>query len=138
VAVDYGPLSFSLRIQERWERYGDRNPNWPEWEVFPESPWNFGLVLDARNPAKSFRLERKPGPLPPQPFTPGTAPILLKARARRIPEWRMDELNMVGPLPQSPVATAEPLEEVTLIPMGAARLRIASFPTIGSGSDAHE
>jgi hypothetical protein len=132
VAVDYGPLSFSLRIQERWERYGDRNPNWPEWEVFPESPWNFGLVLDARNPAKSFRLERKPGPLPPQPFTPDTAPILLKARARRIPEWRMDELNMVGPLPQSPVATAEPLEEVTLIPMGAARLRIASFPTAGS------
>lgn len=134
VAVDYGPLSFSLAIKERWEKYGDRHPDWPEWEVFPESPWNYGLVLDAKNPARSFRLERRPGPLPPQPFTPDTAPIVLRAKARKIPDWRMDELNMVGLLPQSPVASAEPVEEVTLIPMGAARLRIASFPTIGSAS----
>jgi hypothetical protein len=29
------------------------------------------------------------------------------------------------------------VEEITLIPMGAARLRIASFPQIGDGLDAH-
>ena len=133
VSVDYGPLSFSLAIKERWEKYGDRDPRWPEWEVFPDSPWNYGLVVDARHPARSLRLERKPGPLPPQPFTPQTAPILIKAKARKIPGWRMDERNMVEPLPQSPVASAEPVEEVTLIPMGAARLRIACFPTASAG-----
>jgi hypothetical protein len=30
------------------------------------------------------------------------------------------------------------MEKVTLIPMGAARLRISSFPTIGTGLDANE
>ncbi|MDW8308746.1 MAG: glycoside hydrolase family 127 protein, partial [Verrucomicrobiales bacterium] len=134
VAVDYGPLSFSLAIKERWEKYGNRHPDWPEWEVFPESPWNYGLVLDAKNPARSFRLERRPGPLPPQPFTPDAAPIRLRASARKIPDWRMDERTWVGPLPQRPVASTEPPEEVTLIPMGAARLRMASFPTVVSAA----
>ncbi len=138
VSVDYGPLSFALAIKERWAKYGERNANWPEWEVFANSPWNYGLVLDERNPAKSFRIERKPGPLAPQPFTAEATPISLKAKARRIPAWQMDRLNMVAALQQSPVKSSEPVEEVTLIPMGAARLRISSFPTIGSGANARE
>ena len=32
----------------------------------------------------------------------------------------------------------QPVETVTLIPMGAARLRISAFPVIGNGSNAHE
>lgn len=138
VSVDYGPLSFALSIKERWTKYGDRNPDWPEWEVSPDSPWNYGLMLDAKNPAKSFRVEHRPGPLAPQPFTPETAPISLKAKAHKIPAWQLDRLNMVAPLQQSPAKSSEPIEEITLIPMGAARLRISSFPTIGSGPDAHE
>ncbi len=138
VSVDYGPLSFSLAIQERWEKYGDRDPKWPEWEVFPESPWNYGLVLNEKNPAESFRIERKRGPLPPQPFTAETAPISLQVKARKIPAWQSDRLGMVGPLQQSPARSDERVEEVTLIPMGAARLRISTFPTIGTGQDTHE
>lgn len=138
VSVDYGPLSFSLAIQERWEKYGNRDANWPEWEVFAKSPWNYGLVLKEKSPAKSFRLETKPGPLAPQPFTPQTVPISLKVKARKIPAWQYDHNNMPGVLQPSPAKSDQPIEEVTLIPMGAARLRIASFPTIGSGPDAHE
>lgn len=137
VSVDFGPLSFALAIKERWTKYGERNQNWPEWEVFPDSPWNYGLVL-GRNPAKSFRIERKTGPLAPQPFTPETTPISLKAKARRIPAWQLDRLNMAGPLQPSPAKSSEPVEQITLIPMGAARLRIASFPTIGRGGNARE
>jgi hypothetical protein len=135
VSVAHGPLDFSLAIKERWEKYGRRHPDWPEWEVFPESPWNYGLVLD---PAKSFSVERKSGPVPPQPFTPDTAPVHLKARARKIANWQTDRLNMVDKLQPSPVKSDEPVEEVRLIPMGAARLRLAMFPTIGSGPDARE
>ncbi|MCL4785338.1 MAG: glycoside hydrolase family 127 protein [Verrucomicrobia bacterium] len=137
VSVDFGPLSFALAIKERWTKYGERNQNWPEWEVFPDSPWNYGLVL-GRNPAKSFRIERKTGPLAPQPFTPERTPISLKAKARKIPAWQLDRLNMAGPLQPSPAKSSEPVEEITLIPMGAARLRIASFPTIGRGGNARE
>jgi len=34
------------------------------------------------------------------------------------------------------VKSDEPVEEVTLIPMGAARLRVTMFPVIGAGPDA--
>jgi len=138
VSVDYGPLSFALAIKERWAKYGERSPNWPEWEVLSESPWNYGLVLDTKKPGKSLQIERKAGPLAIQPFTPETAPVSLKAKARKIPAWQVDRLNLVGPLQQSPAKSSEPIEEITLIPMGAARLRISSFPTIGSEADAHE
>jgi beta-L-arabinofuranosidase (glycosyl hydrolase family 127)/glycosyl hydrolase family 127 (putative beta-L-arabinofuranosidase) len=137
VSVDYGPLTFSLKIQERWTRYGG-SPEWPEFEVFPDSPWNYGLELNTRNTAKSFKVHHKPGPLPAQPFTPDSAPIELRVNARKIPAWQQDKLGLVGKLQPGPVKSDQPLEKVTLIPMGAARLRISSFPVIGHGADAHE
>jgi hypothetical protein len=132
VSVDYGPLSFSLDIQERFAKYGSRNPAWPEWEVFPQSPWNYGLVLDAQNPASSFKLIETSGPVAPQPFTPETAPFKIEATARRIPGWVADSNNVIGKLPASPVTTDQPNEQITLIPMGAARLRLSMFPVIAS------
>ena len=43
----------------------------------------------------------------------------------------------MGKLQPSPVKSDQPTETVTLIPMGAARLRITAFPVIGQGQDAH-
>jgi hypothetical protein len=137
-SVDYGPLSFSLEIKERFATDGARDANWPEWEVFPQSPWNYGLVLDAENPAASFRLIPSGRPLAPQPFTPETVPIKLEATGRRIPNWQLDGNNVVGKLQPSPVKSGQADEKITLIPMGAARLRVSMFPVIGAGPDAHE
>ncbi len=138
VSVDYGPLSFSLAIKERFVADGTRNPDWPEWEVFPGSPWNYGLVLDRQNPASSFKLIQSDGPLAAQPFTPETAPIKLGGTGRRIPNWQADGNNVAGKLQPSPVKSDQPDERITLIPMGAARLRLTMFPVIGSGPDARE
>jgi hypothetical protein len=132
VSVDYGPLTFSLKIGEKWQRYGGTDA-WPEFEVFPTTPWNYGLVLDG-----SFELVRHRGPLPEQPFTPDAAPLQIKAQARKIPGWMQDHNGLLNVLQPSPVKSAEPVETVTLIPMGAARLRIAAFPVIGEGADARE
>jgi hypothetical protein len=137
VSVDYGPLTFSLEIDERWQRSGGTDA-WPEWEVFPASPWNYGLVLDPKSPEMSFTLVRKPGTLAEQPFTARSTPIEARATARQIPAWRIDGTGLVGALEQSPVRSNEPVETITLIPMGAARLRISAFPTIGNGPDAHD
>lgn len=137
VSVDYGPLTFSLKIGEKWSRYGT-NEAWPEWEVFPTTPWNYGLMLNPRNPERSFEVVRKSGPVASNPFTPETAPIELRVKAKKIPAWKMDALGLVGKLPESPVSSTEPTETVTLIPMGAARLRISSFPTTGAGTVARE
>jgi hypothetical protein len=138
VSVDYGPLTFSLKIGERWARCGGTDA-WPELEVFPTTPWNYGLVLNEKDPAKSFKMLRwKSALVSGQPFTPATPPIELRAKAKRIPAWKLDSFGLVGNLQPSPVKSDEPLETVTLIPMGAARLRITAFPVIGQGEDAQE
>jgi hypothetical protein len=137
VSVDYGPLTFSLAIGETWSRYGGTD-QFPEQEVRASTPWNYGLVLDAKNPATSFELVKKGGELPPQPFTAQTSPIEIHAKGQKIPNWTTDRRELLMPLQASPVKSGEPVEPLTLIPMGAARLRISAFPVIGSGPDAHE
>jgi hypothetical protein len=136
-SVHYGPLAFSLKIGEKWVRYGGSDA-WPEQEVFPTTPFNYGLVLKPGKPEESFALHRSDKPLPDNPFTPQTVPITLTAKAKRIPPWTLDANGLLNPLQQSPVKSSEPEETVTLIPMGAARLRISAFPVIGDGPDAHE
>jgi hypothetical protein len=137
VSVDYGPLTYSLAIGEEWKRYGGTD-EWPESDVLPTTPWNYGLVLDPADPAKSFEVIHKPGPVAGQPFTAETTPIELRGKARKIPNWQEDRLGMVGLLQESPIKTDEPLETIRMIPMGAARLRISEFPVVGDGPDAHE
>ena len=137
VSVDRGPLTFALRIGEIWERIGGTDA-WPETAVLPSTPWNYGLLLDGTDPAASFEVDQQGSPLPKQPFTPEHAPITLKARAKQIPAWKVDEKGLVRELQPSPVRSTEPTETVTLIPMGCARLRISAFPVIGTGPDAHE
>ena len=57
--MDYGPLTFSLQIGEKWQRYGGTD-DWPQYEVFPTTPWDYGLVLDPQAPTKSIEIVRKP------------------------------------------------------------------------------
>jgi hypothetical protein len=79
----------------------------------------------------SIKVLKKPGPPAEQPFTPEAAPIEIQMKAKKVPEWKMDELGLVGMLPESPVMSVEPtLETITLIPMGCARLRISAFPVL--------
>ena len=137
VSVDRGPLTYSLKIGEKYVRNGGTD-KWPAWEIHPTTDWNYGLVLNEIEPASSFQLLRKPWPDDDQPFTPDAAPVHLRAEARKIPQWKKDHLGLVGPIQQSPVKSDESVETVTLIPMGCARLRVSAFPTIGTGPDAHE
>jgi len=151
VSVDYGPLTFSLKIGERYDRHdstktaiGDSNwqkgadpSKWPSWEIHPTTPWNYGLVLNAARPETSFTVKRGDWPADNFPFTAEAVPITLTARARQIPEWTLDRHGLCAVLQDSPVFSGQPEESVTLIPMGAARLRISAFPVIGSGPGAH-
>ncbi len=137
VSVDRGPLTYSLKIGEKYVREGGTD-EWPAWEIHPTTAWNYGLVLNEVDPTSSFEIVTKRWPDDDQPFEATAAPIELHAKARKIPAWQKDHLGLVGRLQSSPVKSDEPTETVTLIPMGCARLRISSFPTIGSGPDAYE
>jgi len=127
VSIDYGPLSFSLKIDENYVREGGTD-EWPAWEIYPASPWNYGLVMD--DLLKSLEAIRKPYPANDMPFTHEGAPIEIKAKGKLILEWGVDETGLVQELPMSPVVTDQAVEDLTLIPMGAARLRISSFPMV--------
>ena len=138
VSVNRGPLTYSLEIAQRSQPYGNRKPGWPETEVYATSPWNYGLDWKTGNPVEEqFEVTQKPGPLAAQPFTPETAPISIRAKARRIDAWQQDRNGLLMPLQPSPAKTSEPLELVSLIPMGAARLRISAFPTVSDAPEAH-
>ena len=128
VSVRRGPLWYALKIGETWRTYGG-TPDWPARELLPSTPWNYGLVLEGPDRAGALRVEsrRPPGF---QPFTPEDAPIVLRAKARRVPGWTA-EGRMVGRLPASPAPAEGPAESVELVPMGCARLRISVFPVVG-------
>ena len=60
------------------------------------------------------------------------------AKGKQIPEWTLDRFGLCAVLQPSPARSDQPVENVTLIPMGAARLRISAFPTVSAGPDAHQ
>jgi len=134
VSVNRGPLTYSLKIGEKWVKYGGTD-KWPAYEVYPTTPWNYGLIVDLESPERSFKVVKRKGLLPSQPFTVNNAPIQLIAKGKRVPQWKQEKNGLVGALPDSPVRSNEPLETISLIPMGCARLRISVFPIIDEESD---
>ena len=143
VSLNYGPLTFSLKIKEnylnkrsdksaiwdsKWQKDVDID-NWPTYEIYPGSPWNYGLILnDDLNEA--FEVVEKEWPKDNFPFTNESSPIYIKARAKKIESWKIGETKLVGELMDSPVESNEKEEIIELVPMGASRLRISSFPVI--------
>lgn len=136
VSVNYGPLTFSMEIPENWQSYGNNPAPWTEFEAYPAAPWNYGLVLNATNPAASFTVVTNPSGVMTNPFSLDAAPIQLQVQARKIPAWTLDNLYAVGPVQPSPAYSTQAVETITLVPMGAARLRISAFPTVSTNSTA--
>jgi len=144
ISVNYGPLTFSLKIDENyvkkdsrstalrgseWQENADSN-KWSTYEIYPASAWNYGLVLDKQQPQRSFTVIKKAWPKDNNPFTNANAPIVLTATGKQISAWKIDQYGLCGLLPLSPVKTDEPLSKLTLVPMGGARLRISAFPEV--------
>jgi hypothetical protein len=124
VSVDHGPLTYALNIGENYVQYGG-DAQFPQYEVHATTPWNYGLALDSGSPA----FTKAGGSLAANPFTHDGTPVRITVPARRIAEWKADGQQVVNPLQTSPARSTAAVETVTLIPMGAARLRISAFPT---------
>lgn len=137
VSVNYGPLTFALQIGEDYTLINNSTAQVPEYQVTPTTAWNYGLVLNSSNPAQSFTVTHQSGAVSANPFTQQTTPITMQVQAQQIADWQADDQNVVTTLQSSPLLASLPAQTVTLIPMGAARLRISCFPAIGSGSGAH-
>ena len=107
VSLLRGPLYFSLRMDKEYRSVKINYDNFGykgsvDWEILPKSPWNYGLLIDMKNPARGISMrENKTGKLP---FADQgdmiwseeaekyieyqeEAPVILKARGMRIPSW---------------------------------------------------
>ena len=142
--IYYGPLSFSLEINEkyndangpdnsfidsRWQPEAD-SLKWRAYEIYPDSPWNYGLLLDDWNPVGDFEVMKSEFPVDNYPFTPQNVPIRIRAKGKLIPSWGVDQYGLCDVLPEPSASVSERVDYISLIPMGAARLRISAFPVV--------
>ncbi|MCE5225683.1 MAG: glycoside hydrolase family 127 protein [Porphyromonadaceae bacterium] len=138
VSVNYGPLTLSLKIDEvykkldsretaigdsKWQENADASA-WPTFEIYPGSSWNYALMANL-----PITVERKAWPADNNPFTITSVPLEFKAKGRIVPKWMIDEYGLCGVLPYEKAKKSDKIDDIKLVPMGAARLRITAFPT---------
>ncbi len=144
VSVNYGPLTLSLKIDENFEQHDSRDKDfvqddshwqegvdaslWPCYVLKPESDWNYALKVDKDNLPLQFTVTKKAWPADDFPFTLENVPFEFTATGVQIPSWGYDETGMTDLLPTKYAPRSTEETKLTLVPMGAARLRISSFP----------
>jgi len=117
-------LVFSYGIGESWVKLRDRGMT-ADWQVFPETAWNYALNVDIATPSESISVTQEE--VGAVPFARDHAPVRLSVRARKLNDWRAVD-GAANPLPVSPTDGDGPEENITLIPYAAAKLRITAFP----------
>jgi hypothetical protein len=155
VAIRRGPLYFALRVGKEYKRISlNDQPNTMsiaykgavDWEIRTTTPWNYALLIDPVDPQASASIRREK--IARYPFADigepiydheadayreweAEAPVVMTIRGRRVTAWTMKN-NSADVPPPSPVQSAEVTDELTLVPYGCTRLRIAEFPWIAA------
>lgn len=142
VSVNYGPLTLSLNIDEEYKRVDSKETaiwdskwqesadpsKWPSYEIYSKTAWNYALVLGKNNALSNLSVEKREWPADDYPFTQQNSPLIVKAKGRQIPSWTLDQYKLCSVLPEENCEKSTQVDDITLVPMGTARLRITSFP----------
>jgi DUF1680 family protein len=139
VAIERGPLVYSLQIGEQWTRVNADKPHRDlphgDFEVRATTPWNYGLVVNEEDPGSSIRFAERP--VGDRPFSPDGAGVVATVRGRRLPRWRIVN-GWAGEMSPADASWADParaetpmpVEEVRLVPYGCTNIRITEFPRV--------
>ena len=122
-----GPLVFSLPLKEDWSKLKQYQEKSADWQIVSTTAWNYAVQIGGCAATVSEHS------VPAVPFDASMPPVTLLAGAKRYPEWTSQD-NSAGPPPAGPVESSEPLQQITLIPYGAAKLRITEFPVLSQRS----
>lgn len=144
VSVNYGPLTLSLKINEIIEAHDSRDRNfvqddshwqegvdaalWPSYVLRPGSDWNYALAVGSDGIPMQFNVTERPWNGVDIPFEADKVPLVFTAIGYQVPAWGFDATGMTDVLPSPDSPQSEKVSALTLIPMGAARLRITAFP----------
>ncbi len=79
-----------------------------------------GIASDAQVHPDTCALRRA--------FLAENASISIQVRGRQIPTWTIE--HNAGPLPEAPITSELPAEDLTLIPYGYTNLRLTEFPVL--------
>ena len=116
LSIADGPLLFALPIDEQWRKWRQRGLS-ADWEVVPQGPWAFALAPDAM-------LRRIDRPVPPVPFTRHAPAVTIVTQVKAVHGWTLID-GAAAPVPAQPATGA--VQQVTLIPYAAAKLRLTAF-----------
>lgn len=131
VAIERGPLVYALKIQEDWRKVQNEDHYGDYFEVYPESPWNYGLLDAPDNNWGNVIEVIKKEKVSDTPWNLENAPVELKVKGVRLPRWKLYN-GSAGPVPYSPqpMPEGQDPETITLVPYGCTTLRITEFPVV--------
>lgn len=128
-AIERGPLVYALKIrgEEKTKDLGDRYRAFTE--VYPLDDWNYGLLAeelaDLENKVEVIKNDWDGA----YPWNLDNAPIALKVKAMKVPEWKLTNGTPYFPGFWGNYAKqAQAVETITLVPYGCTTLRITEFP----------
>lgn len=132
--VERGPLIYALKLHEKWEKKtfeGEKASHYGPWyyEVTTQDKWNFGLPMQTVEHPTEHITVIKSNQNDIYPWTPETAPIVLKTKGLPMKDWTIyrGESGSINFFTQQGKDYGES-QTIDLIPYGCTTLRITEFP----------